>query len=393
MKTNIDTRKNTHSILAPSSKEWIHCGYSAKFLANKGDETNDASEFGTECHALAEAYIRQSLNLIDYDATETVSTDELKASFKHYDDEMEQLANGYANFVISTVSFEERRTGVKPIVFVEQLLDLDYAPDTHGTADTIVIAGDTVTVIDNKTGRIKVDVKDEATGELNSQLAIYGLYAYKLFEKAYPINKIRLVIYQERVNNISDITLDKEDLLEWEVSVLRPAAKEAQKENPQAISGSHCKYCPGRNVCRQRAEDELKVAESIKRVDLMTDAEIEELLPKLDGLVSYIEDIKEYAQRKAINGKKWKGYKLVESNTRRKIIDETAVGQILTELGYEAYQQKLKTITELQKLVGKTQFDELVGDYVVKPKGQAVLAPETDARQEIIIDKGEIISC
>ena len=125
----------------------------------------------------------------------------------------------------------------------------------------------------------------------------------------------------------------------------------------------------------------------------MTDAEIEELLPKLDGLVSYIEDIKEYAQRKAINGKKWKGYKLVESNTRRKIIDETAVGQILTELGYEAYQQKLKTITELQKLVGKTQFDELVGDYVVKPKGQAVLAPETDARQEIIIDKGEIISC
>lgn len=32
-----------HSILAPSSKEWFHCGYAAKFLANKEDEINDAS--------------------------------------------------------------------------------------------------------------------------------------------------------------------------------------------------------------------------------------------------------------------------------------------------------------------------------------------------------------
>ena len=50
--------ENKHSVLAPSSKEWVHCGYSAKFLAIKEEETNDASEFGTECHALAEAYIK-----------------------------------------------------------------------------------------------------------------------------------------------------------------------------------------------------------------------------------------------------------------------------------------------------------------------------------------------
>ncbi|MEA4820829.1 MAG: DUF2800 domain-containing protein, partial [Erysipelotrichales bacterium] len=68
----------THSVLAPSSKEWIYCGLSAKFLANKDEESNDASEFGTECHELAEAYIKQSLNLIDYDLDEKVSIDELK---------------------------------------------------------------------------------------------------------------------------------------------------------------------------------------------------------------------------------------------------------------------------------------------------------------------------
>lgn len=46
------SEERKHSILTPSSKEWVHCGFSAKFLANKEEETNDASEFGTECHAL-----------------------------------------------------------------------------------------------------------------------------------------------------------------------------------------------------------------------------------------------------------------------------------------------------------------------------------------------------
>ncbi len=56
--------ENKHSILAPSSKEWVHCGYSAKFLATKEEETNEASEFGTECHALAEASINIRANYL-----------------------------------------------------------------------------------------------------------------------------------------------------------------------------------------------------------------------------------------------------------------------------------------------------------------------------------------
>ncbi len=233
--------------MAPSSKEWVHCGFSAKFLANKEEETNDASEFGTECHALAEAYTKQSLKIEDFDE-KPVSIDELKSTFKHYDDEMETLATGYANFVIGQADYEEKRTGKKPLVFVEQLLEMDYAPDTHGTADAIIIAGDTLTIIDNKTGFIPVKIFEG--NELNSQLGIYGLYAYKLFADIYPIKKIRLVIYQERIHNIDDQTIDVEDLLEWEVSVLRPAAKEAQNLNAEANSGKWCKYCPGRNVCR-----------------------------------------------------------------------------------------------------------------------------------------------
>lgn len=377
------SEERKHSILAPSSKEWVHCGFSAKFLANKEEETNDASEFGTECHALAEAYIKQSLKIDDFDE-EPVSIDELKSSFRHYNEEMETLATGYANFVISQADYEEKRTGKNPIVFVEQLLDMDYAPDTHGTADAIIIAGDTLTIIDNKTGFIPVKVFEG--NELNSQLGIYGLYVYKLFADVYPIKKIRLVIYQERIHNIDDQTVNVEDLLEWEVGVLRPAAKEAQNPNAEAVSGKWCKYCPGRNVCRQRSEDALSINVE-KKPELMTDAEIEELLPKLDFIIDYCASIKDYALKKAIEGKKWKGYVLSESSTKRKISDEEAVKRILKEAGYCPEVSKLMSIRELQKLVGKTKFNDLVGQYVIKPKGQPVLAPETDAKNSDTEDK------
>lgn len=370
-----DERK--HSILAPSSKEWIHCGLSAKFLANKEEETNDASEFGTECHALAEAYIKQSLKIDDYDEN-PVSIDELKSSFNHYDEEMETLATGYANFVIGQADYEEKRIGKKPLVFVEQVLEMDYAPDTHGTADAIIIAGDTLTIIDNKTGFIPVKVFEE--NELNSQLGIYGLYAYKLFADIYSIKKIRLVIYQERIHNIDDQTIDVEDLLEWEVAVLRPAAKETQNPNAEVNSGKWCKYCPGRNICRKRSEDALSI-DTEKKPELMSDPEIEELLPRLDFIIDYCNSIKEYALKKAIEGKKWKGYILSESNTKRKISDEDAVKKILKEAGYCPEVSKLMSISELQKMVGKSKFNDLVGKYIIKPKGQPVLAPDPDANK------------
>ena len=77
-----------------------------------------------------------------------------------------------------------------------------------------------------------------------------------------------------------------------------------------------------------------------------------------------------------------------------KITDEAAVAKILEENGYDPYApRKLMTITELQKLVGKKQFTDLIGAYVAKPKGQPVLAPETDAREEIIVTKETKKSC
>lgn len=379
----------THSILAPSAKEWVHCGLAAKFLASKEeDEGSEAAQFGTETHALAEAYINESLKLTAYDANVAPTAEELKKTLTLYNDEMEYLANSYSTYVVEQVEFERKRTGKEPIVLIEQYLEMDYAPDTHGTVDCCIIVGDTLTVIDNKTGFIKVTAEED--GQLNSQLAIYGLYAYKAFKDVYPIKQIRLVIFQERIHNFSEIAVTAEQLEAWEKDVLVPAAQNAMSENPKSASGWWCKYCPGKATCRTRHDEAFSAAGEMKKPNLMTDEEIEAVLPKLDSVIAYAEAVKEYALKKAIEqGRRWMGFKLVESQTKRKITDEVAVGKILTDAGYDPFTKKLLSISDIQKMVGKLQFDTLVGNYVTRPKGQPTLVPEGDSRTEIVIKKGE----
>lgn len=379
----------THSILAPSAKEWMHCGLAAKFLATKEeDEGGEAAQFGTQAHALAEAYINESLKLTAYGADVALTAEELKKTLTLYNEEMEYLANSYSTYVVEQVAFEKKRTGAEPIVLIEQYLEMDYAPNTHGTVDCCIIAGDTLTVIDNKTGFIKVTAEEE--GQLNSQLAIYGLYAYKAFKDVYAITQIRLVIFQERIHNFSEITVSAEQLEAWEKDVLIPAAKNAMSENPKSASGWWCKYCPGKATCRTRSDEAFETVGEMKPPNLMTDDEIEAVLPKLDSVIAYAEAVKEYALKKAIEqGRRWTGFKLVESQTKRKITDEVAVDKILTDAGYDPYTKKLLSISDIQKMVGKSQFDTLVSNYVTRPKGQPTLVPEGDSRTEIFIKKGE----
>ena len=39
----------------------------------------------------------------------------------------------------------------------------------------------------------------------------------------------------------------------------------------------------------------------------------------------------------------------------------------------------------MEKLLGKTKFNELLGDYIIKPKGKLTLVPESDKREEVNI--------
>lgn len=222
---------------------------------------------------------------------------------------MEELAEGYAAYVMEVISKYE-----SPAVFVEERLDLsEYVKEPFGTADCIVVGGRDLHVIDLKYGQgILVDAKE------NSQLMLYGLEALTLFDGIYDIEKVTLHIYQPRRDNVSTYEISSADLYEWGDSI-REIAEKAYRGEGEFRCGEWCRFCKAKNKCRTRAEEHLKRAqEEFALPSELSDAEIEEILPKLEGMEKWIQDIKSYALDKAMKGHKWKDLKLVKGRSNRR---------------------------------------------------------------------------
>ena len=124
---------------------------------------------------------------------------------------------------------------------------------------------------------------------------------------------------------------------------------------------------------------------------LLSDDEIAEVLTKADALSKWADDIYAYAQDQAIvHGKVWPGYKLVEGRSNRKYTSEEDVEAAAKAAGYtDIYKQSLIGITDMERLMGKAQFAEVLGKYVYKPAGKITLVPESDKRKAITRDTAE----
>ena len=73
----------------------------------------------------------------------------------------------------------------------------------------------------------------------------------------------------------------------------------------------------------------------------------------------------------------------MEGRSNRKYADEAAVAKVVSEAGYDPYEQKLVGITEMTKRLGKKRFEELLSGLVIKPQGKPVLVPKDDDRKEL----------
>ena len=137
-------------------------------------------------------------------------------------------------------------------------------------------------------------------------------------------------------------------------------------------------------TCRKRAEYNLELAKyDFEMPANLEDSEIAAILPKVDELVSWVNDIKEYALQQALSGTVYDGYKVVEGRANRKYTDEDAVAFAVKDAGYDPYEKKLLGITAMTSLLGKTKFNELLGGLIEKPQGKPTLVPESDKRQAL----------
>ena len=357
-----------HAVLSASSAaRWIACPPSAQLNAAKADAPSEYATQGTDAHALCEYKLRKALGEKVRDPSKKLAT---------YDSEMEECAEAYSLFVMGLVSqFKEESKDT--VVMIEQKVDFSqYVPDGFGTADTLIISGKTVCIVDYKHGK-----GIEVNAERNPQMMCYALGAVQMFDGLYDLDSVLMVIFQPRLANISEFEISKTDLLAWADETLVPAAKLAYSGEGEFCAGNHCQFCKVKATCRKRAEYNLELARyDFEMPPTLEDAEVEAVLAKADELTRWASDVKEYALQQAIQGKKWTDWKLVEGRSNRKYTDEVAVAKTVKEAGFEPYEQKLLGITAMTALLGKTKFEELLGSLVMKPQGKPTLVPMSDKR-------------
>ena len=358
-----------HALLsASSSHRWLNCPPSARLCEGYDDKGSNFAAEGSDAHSLCEFKLRKALGMEAKDPTEDLTW---------YDAEMEESASGYATFVMELVA-EAKKTCSDPVVLIEQRLDYSkYVQSGFGTGDCVLISDGTLHIVDFKYGRgVLVEAED------NPQMKLYALGALEIFDCLYDIDTVSMTIYQPRRANVSTFTLTRQELLDWAETVLVPTAELAYAGDGEYHCGEWCQFCKAKADCRERARANMELARyEFRQPPLLTDEEVEEILGKLDSLMDWASDIKDYALQAAISGKHWSGYKLVEGRANRRYTDENAVVAAVKAAGYDPYDEpKLLGVTAMTTLLGRKQFNDILGGLITKPQGKPTLVPESDKR-------------
>lgn len=376
-----------HAVLsASSSSRWLVCTAAPRFEEQFSENTSKYAEEGRLAHSICELKVLKKFTASLSQKAYTTRLNKLKKE-PLYNIEMDKTSDLY----IEHLTERAMQFAAPPYVAAEVRVDYsDYAPDGFGTCDCTMVGGDTLIITDYKHGK-GVPVSSEN----NSQMKLYALGALKKYKAIYgnTIKRVVMVIEQLRLSDEPskwETTVD--ELVKWGESI-RPIAEQAYSGTGEFVPGEHCRFCRGKAQCRVRADvntalEEFKDCVPEEKAqpgdNVLTDSEIGDLLIRGAELVKWYKDLEEYALSALLSGKEVQGWKAVAGRSNRTFTDQDAALAAVIAAGYDealVYERKAKTLTELEKLMGKAEFAEKIGQYVVKPIGKPTLAPMSDKRE------------
>lgn len=357
-----------HALLSASSAHrWLSCPASAVAAEAYPKQDTEFTREGTAAHEVAEATVRAAMEgeKLAFTVPEGLTI------------EMMNCAEEYRDYIL------EQRKDTDAVVLLEQRVDFSpWVPDGFGTADCILIQGDTMDVIDYKFGQgVPVYATD------NPQMKLYGLGALNDYGFAFNVQKVRLHIFQPRINNISVDELTVADLMTWAEKTVKPIAEKAAKGKGGYNAGAWCKFCPHAGRCKTLTKTCTEYVETHSlrvAVPVLAPHEVAEVLA-MEPLVSlWLKRVKDQAMTTLMNGGEVPGYKIVEGKQGNR--KWTADFQVLEALKAAGYSQEDITKTELlspaamDKAIGKKKVAELLEQYIDRAPGAPTLAPESDKR-------------
>lgn len=373
--------ERAHALLSASgAHRWLVCTPSAKLEEGFPDTTSEAAREGTLAHELAELKARHYFYTPDFGKKKyTTRANKLKKE-DLWKDEMERYTDEYLDYLKVTAL----NLNTAPYVAIEQKLDLgNWIPEGFGTADCVMVYGNTVHVFDFKYGKgVQVDA------EQNPQMMLYALGAYAAYKMLYPIEQICMTIVQPRIDHVSEWTCTLEELLSFGEKVKERAALAIEGKGEYHPDEKACRFCRAKAQCRARSDFNVKKAFNIGEMPpLISAEEAGKRLLELQDIVKYQKDLQEWALSECLAGKDVPGWKAVEGRSVRDWSDMDAAFDklIKSEMTMEEmlYEKKPLTLAQVEKLIGKKDFQDTVGEFVVKKSGKPTLVKESDKREAI----------
>ncbi|MGF7049124.1 hypothetical protein J2T13_003632 [Paenibacillus sp. DS2015] len=376
--------ERAHALLGASkADQWINCPPSARIQESIADKQSEYANEGTLAHELSEIMLHRQLLPCNSKQRKQLekALEKIKAN-PLYDLEMESSVAEYVDLVAERF-MEAKARSVDAVLLLEDRLDFtEWVPDGFGTGDVVIIADGVLEVIDLKYGKgVPVSAFN------NPQIRLYGLGAWHGYNYLYGINEVRMTIAQPRLDSVSTDSMAIGDLIEWAESVVKPAAELAFAGEGDFKAGDHCRWCKVKGNCRARADANMEALHyEFKEPALLSLDEIGSILYVAQQLKVWAKDVEDYAFDQAKSGNRIPLWKLVEGRSNRAITDKDQAESALAADGWDLdiiSPRSLLGITALEKVIGKKQFGDLLGDLIVKPPGKPVHVPETDKRPEL----------
>lgn len=371
-----------HALLSASgAHRWLACTPSARLEESFPDTTSDAAKEGTLAHGLAEAKVRNYFYTADFGKRKLSNYVKKLKGDALWQDEMAGYTDEYLDYIKSSaLSYENT-----PFVAVERRVDLgDWIPEGFGTADCILIGEGTLQVVDFKYGKGVA-----VSAEENPQMKLYALGAYKACGMLYPVRNIKLSIVQPRIpDGISEWECSLEHLMAFGGYVKQRAALAIEGNGPYVPGDSQCRFCRAKARCRARAEENVKLVFAIdKKPPLLNNEEVGQYLKQGGDVARWLADLKDYALSECLAGRNVPGWKAVEGRSARgwSDMDEAFDRLIKSSIAPEEmlWEKRPLSPAQVEKLVGKKDFADAVGSFVVRSPGKPALVEESDKRAAV----------
>jgi hypothetical protein len=377
-------RPSPHSTFSPSGADrWLACAYSVNASKGIPEEDSIYSIEGTIAHSFCEAVFYK-----DHLGTE-IPVDLYMKTLEYDQDEMMECAVGYSEVIRYWLSNKEI---IGDVLYYGLEKGIPVFPEEgcFGTADCLIIGTKSSVVIDYKHG------KGKNVGAGSLQLKVYAAGVARYLIDVPEGYRIFAVVYQPRTDSAPKETSYDMPALNAFLGDIHKAIQASKAKDLAPVEGNHCYWCPAKRtkdtalMCPIMKEKPVKLAnERFDKFLADMNAPInnwsepnpkrDEAMIKIMSLLPMMKDIAESAEEefklRLLKGEAIPGMRLIDKFGKRMINaenDEDTVTLLkskfpnLNPLKVVPATTKLRTITDIEKEIGKNKLDSICIKKVTK---------------------------